>query len=1040
MPTHHNSHTDPPGHLLDAPERLAALRRYGLMDTPAEEAFDRLTRLAARILDVPIALITLLDEERQWFKSCVGLAGNEAPRSQAFCAYNVAPGDVMVVEDAMQDPRFRDNPLVTGPPHIRFYAGAPLVTPDGYVLGSLCAIAPEPQTLAPEDAQTLQELAAVVMDEMELHLVEQQRADILESISDAFYALDTDWRFTYVNQEAERVLQRSREELLGRNAWEEFPEAAEGVLYDTYHAARETGERQQLEVFYPPLNTWVAVTAYPHAEGLSVYFRDITDERAAAKERRMLAKVVEESREAVLITDAALALPGPRITYVNPAFEAMTGYTADKIVGQTPRVLQGPETERRVLDSLKATLQAGKAWLGETINYRKDGTPYRVQWNTAPLYAADGSIAHWVSVQRNVTEARARAQRLREQRTLLEQTQRLAGGWQLDLQTEEITWSSEVYRIHEVEAGTPIALEEGINFYAEEARPIISAAVGHCVETGTPWDLELPIRTAKGNVRWVRSVGAVTEWEDDEALKLAGAFQDITERYEAQQALHEREQRLRGIANSVPGILYQFYARADGDRGTRFVSAGAQDLLGIPCDADNFREQLFARVPEPHRTQLLDSIERAVAQVSPWLFEFPFDTPSGERIWLRGASTPVRQEGELVFNGVLFDITERKQRERERQKAYDRMQLALKEATSVIFEVDLDTKEIVREGRFAEIFHQPPEAVPTWEAFAERAIHPDDTARMQAFFEALTAGTLEDTVIDYRTNPALGPVRWLRGEIHRIDPVDSKARKAIGIVRDVTQQKAYEQGLIEARREAEEMNRLKSAFLTNMSHEIRTPLTGIIGYAELLAEMDLEADASEFAEAINRSGHRLLETLTSLLDLSQLEAGSLHLFPQTLPLATRVAEITRSFHARARQKGVALQTDLPADALSLQTDPGAVERILNNLVSNALKFTAAGGTVTVAVTPLAEGAQIAVADTGVGIDPAFLPDIFTPFKQESAGLGRAFEGNGLGLAITKQLVELLGGTITVDSAKGQGTTFTVTLPPLQNERPADVSA
>jgi len=125
MPTHHNSHTDPPGHLLDAPERLAALRRYGLMDTPAEEAFDRLTRLAARILDVPIALITLLDEERQWFKSCVGLAGNEAPRSQAFCAYNVAPGDVMVVEDATQDPRFRDNPLVTGPLTFAFTPAPP---------------------------------------------------------------------------------------------------------------------------------------------------------------------------------------------------------------------------------------------------------------------------------------------------------------------------------------------------------------------------------------------------------------------------------------------------------------------------------------------------------------------------------------------------------------------------------------------------------------------------------------------------------------------------------------------------------------------------------------------------------------------------------------------------------------------------------------------------------------------------------------------------------------------------------------------------
>ena len=906
----HGDHCGPPTHLLDAPERLAALRRYGIMDTPAEEAFDRLTRLAARILDVPIALITLLDDERQWFKSCVGLAGEETPRSQAFCSYNVAPDDVMVVEDATQDPRFEDNPGVTGPPYIRFYAGAPLVTPDGYVLGSLCAIAPEPRTLAPEDAKTLQELAAVVMDEMELHLVQRQRVDILESISDAFYALDTKWRFTYVNQEAERLLERSRDELLGQNVWDAFPEAAEGPIYDTYHTARATNRCQRLEFFYPPLHTWVDVTAYPHEGGLSVYLRDITDEH---------------------------------------------------------------ERERR----------------------------------------------------------------LREQRTLLEQTQRLAGSWQLNIRTKNVTWSSETYRIHEVPEGTPIKLEEGLSFYTEEAQPIIAAAVDHCVETGTPWDLELPLRTAKSNARWIRIVGAVTKWEDGEAVKLAGAFQDITERYEAQVALHEREQRLRGIADSVPGVLFQFFAQPDGVMGTRFVSARAQDVLGIPTE--DFFARVVARIPKSYQAPFWTSVKAAVQNSTKWELEFPFDRPDGTRIWLRGASIPVQKEDERVFNGVLLDITERKQREQEQQRAYDRMQLALKETHSVIFEVDLDTKEVAREGHFADVFHQTPEAVPTWEAFAENAVHPDDSARMKAFLEALTAGTLEDPVIDYRTNPALGPVRWLRGEIHRVDPVDSNTRKAIGIVRDVTQQKTYEQGLIEARREAEEMNRLKSAFLTNMSHEIRTPLTGIIGYAELLAEMNLEADASEFAEAINHSGQRLMETLTSLLDLSQLEAGSLRLFPRTVPLATRVAEITRSFHARARQKGVALQTILPDDGLTLQTDPGAVERVLNNLVGNALKFTPAGGTVTVAVTPLPEGARIEVADTGVGIDPAFLPDVFTPFKQESDGLGREFEGNGLGLAITKQLVDLLSGTITVDSAKAQGTTFTVTLPPLPSAPPADVA-
>ena len=1036
----HDTQPNRPQHILDDPVRLAALRQYDIMDTEPEEAFDRLTRLAARIIGAPIALITLLDGDRQWFKSCVGLETSETPRSEAFCAYDVDADDVLVVEDATQDPRFRENPLVTGEPHIRFYAGAPLVTPEGHMLGSLCVIDRAPRTLTDSQRATLKELAAIVMDELELRLAHDEREHILESISDAFYGLDLTWRFTYVNSEAERVLDKSRSELLGVSVWEAFPKTKETVLYDAYHRACDEGERQHFEFFYAPLETWFSVTAYPHAGGLAVYFRDITEERAAHQRQKMLAKAVEESHEPVLITEGSpLDLPGPRVVYVNPAFEAMSGYTADEIVGQTPRILQGPETEREEIDRLRRALEAGEPWSGEVFNYRKDGTPYRLQWNTAPVYDEEGALAYWVSVQRDVTEERAREQRLREQRTLLEQTQRLAGGWHLDMRTEDVTWSSEVYRIHEVEEGTEIVLEEGLNFYTEEAQPIISAAVEHCVETGTPWDLELPICTAKGNIRWIRTVGTVMEWEDDEAVKLAGAFQDITEQYKAQLALHEREQRLRGIADSVPGVLFQFFACPDGSEGTRFVSARAKDLLGIAPDAPDVFTQLVAGIPEPHRTRFRASVDGAVQDKALWNLEFPFDRPDGERIWLRGAAVPVQTEDEIVFNGVFFDITERMQHEQAREEAFGRMQLALKETNSAIFEVNLRTKAVLHVGGFAELFSlEGPEHL-TWDEFAQKVIHPDDTPRMLGFLDTVSESPQEGHTIELRTNPALGPLRWLRIEIHRIDELNDATYYAIGMVQDVTQQKEYEEGLLEAKREAEEMNRLKSAFLTNMSHEIRTPLTGIIGYAELLAEMNMDPDATEFAEAINRSGERLLETLTSLLDLSQLESGAMHLFPRPMPLSERVAEIVRGFAERAGRQEVTLSTDVPDTPMMLDTDPGAVERILNNLIGNAIKFTPAGGTVTVRVRPQADGAQIEVADTGVGVAPEFLPDLFEPFKQESTGLGRSFEGNGLGLAITKQLVDLLDGTITVNSAKTQGTTFTVTLPPLQDAQPADAS-
>jgi EAL domain-containing protein (putative c-di-GMP-specific phosphodiesterase class I)/GGDEF domain-containing protein len=149
-------------------DRLAALRRFELLDTPPEPVFDQITRLASKLLNVPIALITLVDEDRQWFKSRVGLAVPETPREHAFCGHAIMTDDLFVIEDAMRDPRFDTNPLVTGNPHIRFYAGAPLRGSDGLALGTMCVIDTKPRSsLTPDEAEMLRNLAAMVMAHIE---------------------------------------------------------------------------------------------------------------------------------------------------------------------------------------------------------------------------------------------------------------------------------------------------------------------------------------------------------------------------------------------------------------------------------------------------------------------------------------------------------------------------------------------------------------------------------------------------------------------------------------------------------------------------------------------------------------------------------------------------------------------------------------------------------------------------------------------------------------------------------------------------------
>ena len=151
--------------------RLAALREYGVLDTAPEQAFDDITKIAAFICGTPIALMSLIDKDRQWFKSKVGETKSETPREQAFCAHTILQTDILEVENALTDLRFADNPLVTGTPNIRFYAGAPLVTSAGHSLGSLCVIDREPRKLRDDQKACLESLARLVMTSLELRRV-----------------------------------------------------------------------------------------------------------------------------------------------------------------------------------------------------------------------------------------------------------------------------------------------------------------------------------------------------------------------------------------------------------------------------------------------------------------------------------------------------------------------------------------------------------------------------------------------------------------------------------------------------------------------------------------------------------------------------------------------------------------------------------------------------------------------------------------------------------------------------------------------------
>ena len=186
-------------------ERLAALRRYAVLDTAAERSFDRITTVATRVFDVPIALITLIDAERQWFKSCIGLDGTETSRDDAFCAHAILADDPLIIGDALEDRRFFDNPNVIGTPFVRFYAGAPLITSDGFRLGTLCIIDTKPRRIAAHEIATLVDLSAMVVDELELRSAARMRAmfeRLAQMSPDLIYVFDLDLGRNFYNNRA----------------------------------------------------------------------------------------------------------------------------------------------------------------------------------------------------------------------------------------------------------------------------------------------------------------------------------------------------------------------------------------------------------------------------------------------------------------------------------------------------------------------------------------------------------------------------------------------------------------------------------------------------------------------------------------------------------------------------------------------------------------------------------------------------------------------------------------------------------------------
>ncbi len=544
-------------------QRLAALRDLMVLDSPPEPLFDSITHMAAEVCGVPIALISLVDERRQWFKANVGLSGlSETAREVALCDHAIRSAELLEVEDTTQDQRFARNPLVVEGPHIRFYAGAPLHAPGGERVGALCVI----------DRQVRQ-------------LSVQQRAS-LQSLS----------------QLASQAL-AMRRDLLTR---------AFSVRHDYEKALSESEARYRT--------------------------------------------MVEGQGEMV-----SLSWPNGEIFYANPAYAKLSGMEGQSVVGRNLYDFVQPEDREMLRQRLAELFRTGQSCIGEDriVPVNQEGGERWVSWINSLSHDPQGR-PYLHSVGRDISAQKEAARALRASEQLLARIGNVAGvgGWERDLVTGQSAWTVQMQRIHETEPGVVPAMRDALDFYEPHARPLIHEVVERAIQTGEPWDLELPAVTAKGKRLWLRSFGEA-ERRDGVTVRLVGAVQDITQRVQAERA----RRMLSDIIESTSDFVVQ--ASVQGD--ITYLNPAARALLGLAPEVSASSVQLSQLLP-PDMLQLhTEVVVPEVQRSGLWTGEITVWRADGQRIPVSHMVIGHRDlQGKLEhLSGVMRDISHAEQARQE---------------------------------------------------------------------------------------------------------------------------------------------------------------------------------------------------------------------------------------------------------------------------------------------------------------------------------------------------------------------------------------
>ncbi len=578
-----------------------------------------------------------------------------------------------------------------------------------------------------------------------------------------------------------------------------------------------------------------------------------------------------------------------------------------------------------------------------------------------------------------------------------------------------------------------------------------SSLVALLVSSNLQRAISEPIRTLAWTTKMVGvqknySIRAVKKSEDELGLLIEGfnemleqierrdtallrAHDELEKRVEERTAeLQASEQRFGLLSVSSPVGTFQ----TDAQGRWNYANERWQAMSELTLE-QSLGEGWAQALPPEDREAVVERWSRTAREGREFLLEFRVCTPKGNLRWVRCRAAPIRSnEGEIAgYVGTLADITEGKRAEEALQESEERTRLLLDSTAEAIYGIDMDgnctfcnaatlrllgyqhPNELLGKNMHALIHHTRPDGTP----------YPSEECRTYQAFRRGEGTHVDDEVL-WRADGTSFPVEFWSYPIRRGGEVVGAVMTFV----DITERRRAEDDLQRAKEAAEAANRAKSDFLANMSHEIRTPMNGILGMTELALDTDLNPEQREYLGMVKTSADSLLRVINDILDFSKIEAGKLDLDQVEFNLRDALGETLKTLAIRAHKKHLELSYWVQADVPdSLVGDPGRLRQLVVNLVGNAIKFTERGEVVVRAEvesqTSDTMRLHFVVSDTGIGISGEEQRLIFEPFAQADGSMTRRHGGTGLGLTISKRLVELMGGRVWVESEPGHGSAF-----------------